>query len=114
MVPRPSVLLSLRVPIVQYFADSREQGFRRVGFRQEVFDSATRRFGRAAIRIQTARRNDFYRGIDSRQGLNRGRAVHDRHHHIGENDGDFILVLNVNGEGVRSIRCGHNPVAKGL
>ena len=107
-------LIPTKLGFVQYRPQCLKQGLRGIRFRQEVFDPATGHLGSAAVRIQPTRRNDFHRRIDSHQRLNRGRTVHDRHHHIGEYDGDFILVLNVNGQGVRSIRRCNDPVTECL
>ncbi len=46
--------------------------------------------------------------------MNDRHSFHDGHHHIGQDGGDFTLVLGVDGQGVRSIGSSQDSVAKGL
>src|ERR1700733_4117612 len=66
------------------------------------------------ICIKPTCRNDLDRRIDSSQHATDSRTAHNWHHHIRQDDGDFLPVVCVNGDCVRSILCSQNTVAECL
>jgi len=90
--------------LLQNRPQSLEQGSRRIGFGQEVLDARAGSLGRIHVGVQSTCRYDLDGGIDLRQGPNGSRAIHNRHRHVGQDDGNFIPVLRVDANAGSKLR----------
>ncbi len=69
-------------------------------------------FGDTAVGVQAAGGDDPDFRFNFEQGMNCGRAVHDWHHHIGQDEIDGLTVDGKNADSLRAVFCCHDLVAK--
>src|SRR5713226_6711480 len=76
---------------LQSSGDGGQQLFRSEGFREKshVPELLAHRF----IFLQAARRDDAHVGIEDLERADRGRTVQKRHHEVGQDEINFVLVL---------------------
>src|SRR5712664_797870 len=76
---------------LQSSGDGGQQLFRREGFREK--SHVPELFGHRFIFLQAARRDDAHAGIDGLKRADRGGTVQERHHEVGQDEINFLLVL---------------------
>jgi hypothetical protein len=85
-----------------------------VGFLDEGADGGAGFPGDFFFAGEAAGGDDFDVWVHLGQGVDGGRAALDGHHHVQQHQGDFLLVLGVEGEGFLAVGGADDPVAEHL
>src|ERR1035437_3301264 len=95
---------------VEDVANHADQGFRGVGFAQEILNRVPEWIGN----LQAADHDDLDGRIEVFERFNGRRAVHDGHHHVGKHDVNLLRLLGVERNRLSSFSGGDSTVTEGL
>ena len=83
-----------------------------IGFGEEMPDAGVHGLGHAAFRGHACGADNFHIWVDGFECNNGGWAIHDRHHHVGDDRIDFLLPGRIKGSRLRAIRSEQDAITK--
>src|ERR1043166_1612882 len=85
-----------------------------VGLREEHPDADAGGLGGLVVSAEAGGGDDLHPRVHLLERADGGRAVHEGHHHVGDDGGDLVAVLRVEADGLRAVAGGDDAVAEGF